>query len=253
MFTYAIVRPPPKSMVEGITTAKLGSPDYENALRQHQAYVEALRDCGLTVIALPAEEDFPDGCFVEDTALLTKHCAIVARLGTAVRQGEEAAVRELLPSYFDHIESIAAPGTVEPGDIMMAGDHFYIGLSQRTNAAGARQIIAHLENYDFTASTIDVHEMLHLKTGLAYVENNNLVVTGHLVHEPAFASFNVIALQADEAAAANCIWVNGAVILPSGCPAAEQQLSAAGYRVIPLDVSEFQKLDGGLSCLSLRF
>jgi dimethylargininase len=124
MFTYAIVRTPAKSMIDGITTANLGVPDYEKALRQHQAYVEALRACGLTVITLPAAEDFPDSCFVEDTALLTKRCAIIARPGAPTRQGEEAAVLELLPRHFDHIESIVAPGTIEPGDIMMVGDHF---------------------------------------------------------------------------------------------------------------------------------
>ena len=253
MFTYAIVRTPAKSMIDGITTANLGVPNYEKALRQHQAYVEALRACGLTIITLPAAEAFPDSCFVEDTALLTKRCAIIARPGAPTRQGEEAAVLELLPRYFDHIESIVAPGTIEPGDIMMVGDHFYIGLSKRTNAAGARQMISLLELHGLSGSTVEIHGMLHLKTGLSYLENNTLVASGDMLHEPEFAAFNIIALHAEESSAANCIWVNGTVIVSMGCPRTQQQIEAAGYPVIPVDVSEFQKLDGGLSCLSLRF
>lgn len=167
MFTHAIVREPSTSIIDGITTSKLGVPDYEKSLRQHRAYTKALQTCGLTIISLTADEFFPDSCFVEDTALLTKHCAIIARLGASSRQGEEATVREVLPDYYEKIDSIVAPGTIEPGDIMMVGDHFYIGLSKRTNAEGARQLIAILEKYGLSGSTVEMREMLHLKTGLS--------------------------------------------------------------------------------------
>ena len=185
--------------------------------------------------------------------MLTKRCAIIARPGAPTRQGEEVAVLELLPRYFDHIESIEAPGTIEPGDIMMVDDHFYIGLSERTNAAGARQMIALLETHGLSGSTVEMREMLHLKTGLSYLENNTLVACGEFLHKPEFANFNLIAIDADEACAANCIWVNGTVIVPAGFPKTRKKIEAAGYPVIPVDVSEFQKLDGGVSCLSLRF
>ncbi len=253
MFTYAIVCKPSESIVNGITTAKLGVPDYENTLRQHQAYIDVLRSCGLTIITLPADEAFPDSCFVEDTALLTRRCAIIARPGAPTRQGEEAAVLDLLPRYFDNIESIEAPGTIEPGDIMMVGDHFYIGLSDRTNAEGARQMISLLETHGLSGSTVEMQGMLHLKTGLSYLENNTLVACGEILHEPEFAKFKLIAIDADEAYAANCVWVNGTVLVPAGFPITRQKIEAAGYPVIPVDLSEFQKLDGGLSCLSLRF
>jgi dimethylargininase len=253
MFTYAIVRKPAESIINGITTAKLGVPDYGKTLRQHHAYVEALRACGLTIITLPAAETFPDSCFVEDTALLTKRCAIIARPGAPTRQGEEAAVLELLPRYFDHIESIEAPGTIEPGDIMMVGDHFYVGLSKRTNAAGARQMISLLETHGLSGSTVETRGMLHLKTGLSYLENDILMACGEILHEPEFAKFKLIAIDADEAYAANSIWVNDTVLVPAGFPKTRKKVEAAGYPVIPVDVSEFQKLDGGLSCLSLRF
>lgn len=253
MFTYAIVRKPAHSIIDGITTANLGVPDYEKTLRQHQAYIDALRSCGLSIITLPADEAFPDSCFVEDTALLSKHCAIIARPGASTRQGEEAAVLELLPRYFDNIESIEAPGTIEPGDIMMVGDHFYIGLSDRTNAEGARQMISLLETHGLNGSTVNMHGMLHLKTGLSYLEDNTLVACGEILHEPEFAKFKLIEIDTDEAYAANCVWVNGTVLVPMGFPKARKKIEAAGYPLIPVDVSEFQKLDGGLSCLSLRF
>ena len=253
MFTHAIVKPPPKTIIAGITSANMGVPDFDKALAQHQSYVEALQTCGLTVVSLEPSSEFPDSCFIEDTALLTKRCAIVARLGAHSRQGEEVAVRDVLPEYFEHVESIEAPGTVEPGDVMMAGRHFYIGLSKRTNEKGAHQLIAILKKHGFSGSTIEMSEMLHLKTGLSYLENNTVVVAGEFVGHPEFANFNRIAIDPDEAYAANCVWVNGTVILPTGFPRARQKIEAAGYPVIPLDMSEFQKIDGGLSCLSLRF
>ncbi len=253
MFTHAIVRTPPKSIIAGIANANLGVPDYETALQQHQNYVEALQACGLTIITIPAAEDFPDSCFVEDTALLTKRWAIIARFGARSRQGEEVEVRELLRRYFNHVESIEAPGTVEPGDIMMVGDHFYIGLSQRTNNAGARQMISLLEKQGSSGSTVEMSEMLHLKSGLSYLENNVLVACGEFLRKPEFANFNLISVDPDEAPAANCIWVNGTVIAPIGFPKTIAKIKAAGYPVTPLNISEFQKLDGGLSCLSLRF
>jgi dimethylargininase len=253
MFTYAIVRTPAKSMIDGITTANLGVPDYEKALRQHQAYVEALRACGLTIITLPAAEDFPDSCFVEDTALLTKRCAIIARPGAPTRQGEEAAVLELLPRYFDHIESIVDPGTIEPGDIMMVDDHCYIGLSERTNAEGASQMIEYLETAGYSGSTLSISEALHLKSSVAYLENNNLVVTGELVDRPEFGDFNRVEIEQSERRAANCVWINSSVLIAAGHPHASEKIDSLGYSVIELDVSEFEKLDGGLSCLSLRF
>ena len=253
MFSHAIVRTPPQSIIDGITTANLGVPDYEQALQQHQAYVGALRACGLTIITLSADEAFPDCCFVEDTALLTKRCAIVARPGAPTRLGEEVAVLDLLPRFFENIESIADPGTIEPGDIMMVGDHFYIGLSERTNTEGARQMISILETQGLSSSTVKMPGMLHLKSGLSYLENNTLVACGEFLHEQEFADFNLIAIDAAEAYAANCVWVNGTVIVPAGFPIARRKIEAAGYPVIQVEVSEFQKLDGGLSCLSLRF
>ncbi len=252
-FTTAIVRKPGRSMTEGLTGANLGVPDYEKALVQHQAYVEALQACGVNVKVLEADENFPDSTFVEDTALLTPHCAIITNPGAPSRREEVVAMKDVLTEYYSDIEEIVAPGMVEAGDIMMTGSHFYIGLSERTNLEGAEQTIRILNKYGMTGSVVKFEKVLHLKTGLAYLENNNLVISGEFLTYPEFKSFNHIEIPEAESYAANCIWVNGKVLIPSGYPTARQKISAAGYPVIEVDVSEFRKLDGGLSCLSLRF
>jgi dimethylargininase len=253
MFTKAIVRTPSKSMVNGISTAGLGIPDYELAIKQHAAYIDALKECGLDVIVLPADEAYPDSTFVEDVALLTPACAIVTNPGAESRRGETASIKKILQDFYTHIEEIHEPGRVEAGDIMMVGSHFYIGLSERTNQAGAEQMIGFLGKYGMSGSVVMMSEMLHLKTGLAYLENNNLLAYGEFLTKPEFQQFNILEIDASESYAANCIWVNGTVLVPKGYPKAQKIIADAGYSIIEVDVSEFRKLDGGLSCLSLRF
>ena len=253
MFKRAIVRRPCPEMVAGLTTAKLGPPDYQQALKQHDMYSAALETCGLELSVLEADSRHPDSTFVEDTALLTPHCAIITRPGAPSRQAEVEAIQPVVASFYDVLEFITPPGTLEAGDVMMVGRHFFIGLSARTNAPGAEQLIKLLEKYDLTGSTVTLKEMLHLKTGVSYLEHNCLVVTGELVAEPAFQKFDKVEIAPEEAYAANCVWINDRVLLPAGYPGAKRAIEAAGYETLELDVSEFRKLDGGLSCLSLRF
>ena len=253
MFSNAIVRKPGKSMIKGITRANMGVPDYQNAVRQHEAYVRALEDCGLKVEELKADENFPDSTFVEDTALLTPHCAIITNPGALSRRGEIIGIKEVVEEHFSDIEEIQAPGTVDAGDIMMVGNHYYIGVSERTNLNGAGQVINILNKYGMNGSLIILEKVLHLKTGLAYLENNNLVVCGEFLSNPEFKKFNVIEISETESYAANCVWINDKVLLPKNYPDTRKKIIDAGYSVVEIDVSEFQKLDGGLSCLSLRF
>ena len=136
---------------------------------------------------------------------------------------------------------------------MMVGEHFYIGISQRTNNQGAKQLIEILERYDMTGSTVPLKEMLHLKSGLSYLEQNKLLISGEFMNHPAFADFQRIEVDPGEAYAANSLWVNSTVLVPEGYPLTRDKIEQAGYPTLTLDVSEFRKLDGGLSCLSLRF
>jgi len=253
MFNKAIVRTPCQAMVNGISTANLGRPDYQKALAQHLDYIEALKECGLQVTVLPPDENFPDSTFVEDVALMTPHCAILTNPGAPSRTLETQSILSVIREFYADVEIIEAPGTVEGGDVMMVGEHFYIGLSERTNQAGADQMINILERHGMKGSVVDLTGVLHLKTGLGYLENNNLLACGEFLNKPEFQQYNLLQVDAEEAYAANSVWVNESVLVPEGFPKTSALIESAGYKVREVDVSEFQKLDGGLSCLSLRF
>lgn len=253
MFTKAIVRTPCKALVNGITTADLGTPNYEKALLQHLDYICALKECGLELTCLEADESYPDSTFVEDVALMTPSCAIITNPGAKSRAGEINAIQPIINQFYQKVESILPSGTVEAGDIMMVGKHFYIGLSERTNADGANQMITHLEKYGMTGSIVPLTEVLHLKTGLGYLEDNKLLACGEFLSKPEFQKYDILEVPANEAYAANSVWINGTVLTPKGFPVTKEIILSAGYKVREVDVSEYQKIDGGLSCLSLRF
>ncbi len=254
MFSNAIVRVPGKSLVNGLSDSKeLGLPDYDKAIIQHHSYIEVLQSCGLEVNVLESCEDYPDSTFVEDVALITPNCVIMTRPGAESRRGEVEQIMAVLKSQFNNLETIETPGTIEAGDVMMVGNHYYIGLSDRTNLQGAEQLIKLLVKHGHTGSTVELKDVLHLKTGLSYIENNMLIICGEFKSDPIFSGFDHIEIPEEESYAANCIWVNDNVLIPAGYPLSKEKISSTGYNVIEVDVSEFKKLDGGLSCLSLRY
>ena len=255
-FNNVIVRRPCRAICEGITSApELGKPIYEKALQQHDTYIEALKQCGVEVTVLEADERYPDSCFVEDPALITRKCAIITNPGAASRNGEKNEIIGAVKKFFpeDKIEYIKDPGTLEGGDVMMVGDTFYVGLSARTNAEGIRQLTEILNKYGLECIQVPLEKVLHLKTGVNYIENNNMLVSGEFIEKPEFEKYNKIVIPEDEAYAANCIWVNDTVIVPEGYPAVLKAVQDAVYKTLLGDTSEFRKIDGGLSCLSLRF
>lgn len=255
-FTRAIVRKPAFNFAEGLTTQNLGTPSFEKALEQHEAYCAALRQCGLELIELPANEAYPDSTFVEDTAILTPNCAILSRPGAPSRQGEVDDVRDALIHYYSRLYAIQPPGTLDGGDICEAGGHFFIGVSQRTNEAGALQLAEILAGEGFTSELIDIRRtpgILHLKSGIAYLGDRQLAVIQTLVTHPAFREYELLELPLGEEYAANCVLVNDYVLMAAGYPRFQQMLEEEGHRLIILEMSEYQKMDGGLSCLSLRF
>ncbi|MCR4673036.1 MAG: N(G),N(G)-dimethylarginine dimethylaminohydrolase [Lachnospiraceae bacterium] len=256
MFKNVIVRTPCPAVINGITSApELGKPNYEKALRQHEAYIEALKKCGVTVTVLPADDDFPDSCFVEDAAVITRCGTVITNPGASSRKGEQDRILPTIRSFFpeESIARIESPGTLEGGDVMMVGDRFYVGRSARTNAEGIRQFKAILAGWGLKGIEVPLKKVLHLKTGVNYIEQGNLLVSGEFIENPLFSDFHKILIPEEEAYAANCIWVNGTVIVPEGYPAVRQAIEKAGYPVLTVDTSEFRKIDGGLSCLSLRF
>ena len=256
MLTKAIVRKPGRNFDGGETSVDLGKPDYESALRQHDAYCRALESCGLELIRLKADERFPDSTFVEDTAIVTERGAVITRPGAPSRIGETDEIRRELVNHYSDLSTIEAPGTVDGGDICEAGNHFFIGISRRTNEAGAAQLARTLESFGFSSSLIDIRglsNILHLKSGMAFIGHNRLVVIDALKNLQEFSSYELIHVNSVEDYAANCVFINDRMLVAAGFPGLKRQLEDVNYQTIALEMSEFQKMDGGLSCLSLRF
>jgi dimethylargininase len=205
---------------------------------------------------LPADDRFPDATFVEDTAILTERCAIVTRPGALSRQGEVESIRSVLPQFFAEVHAIEFPGSVDGGDVCEAGEHFFIGISNRTNEEGAQQLAEILWSYDYTSAFVDVRNIksiLHLKSGLSAIGPKQLAVIDELLGLSEFNGYDLLQVDKSEEYAANCIEINEAVLVAAGYPLFSRQLKERGQRIIELEMSEFQKMDGGLSCLSLRF
>lgn len=250
--TKAITRKPGKNFHQGITQSLLGTPDFELALRQHKAYCIALEKAGVEVIQLPADESFPDGCFVEDTAVVTDAGAMITRPGDPSRRGEVENITDEL-SKWKTISMIEAPGTLDGGDVMKVGHHYYIGLSARTNLVGAQQLASWLNTQGYSSSFVEVKTVLHLKTGITCPTEDLAIGLA-----PYLDQINVahkIELNPVQAYAANCMQVNGHLFLPSGFPEIRAKLAEAlpESHFIELELSEFEKMDGGLTCLSLLF
>ncbi len=256
-FTKAIVRLPGENFSQGLTMAGSPSkPDFRKALEQHAAYRRALAACGVEVTVMAADDDYPDGTFVEDTFVIAKRVAIATRPGAKTRLGEVESVAKALQALRPRWERIEAPGTVDGGDICQVDDHFLIGLSARTNQAGAAQLAAILKRYQYTSSTIDIRHhssLLHLKSGIAYLGERRFLIAPGFPPTEGLAHCEMIEVAAGEMYAANAVRVNDEVLIASGFPLVAGILDKLRYRVRSLDMSEFAKMDGGLSCLSLRF
>lgn len=256
MATHAIVRLPGANFQDGLTSAGLGAPDLARALEQHAAYCDALRRCGLELTVLPADPAFPDGTFIEDTAVLADGAALLTRPGAPSRQGEVDAIRDALDDRGFALSRVQPPGTLDGGDVCDAGSRVFVGISQRTNAAGAAQLAEWFAARGRPVREIDIRasrSILHLKSGLAALGDGRLLVVEALAAHPAFAAFERLVVDADEAYAANAVRIGDRVLVASGHPRVAARLAAAGCRTLALDLDEFRKMDGGPSCLSLRY
>lgn len=254
--TRAIVRPPGDTFAAGITSSGLGPPELALALQQHEAYCRTLERLGLTLVRLPPDPDFPDSTFVEDTAIVTSNGAILTRPGAPSRAGEVTSVGAALQEWFPELDRITEPGTLDGGDVCEAGSHCFIGLSHRTDREGAAQLAGWLAEHRFGSTPIDIREMpgmLHLKTGLSWLGGRRLLAWRGLARHEALREWEVFEAPESEEYATNCIRVNDAMVVASGFPNTAALLRGLELNVVTTDVSEYRKMDGGLSCLSVRW
>lgn len=250
-FKYAITRQPGVNFADGLTQATMGDPSYELITEQHRKYVNTLRQMGITVTVLDPLMAYPDAYFVEDPAVVTSEVAVITIPGAPSRQGEQNSLKQVLNQHREVVE-IESPGTVDGGDVLMVDKHFFIGISARTNRSGARQLGGILENIGCTWATVPVANGLHLKSDINYIGGNTLLITPKYAQLEQFKEFDKLILSEEESYAANSLWVNGSLIMPKGFHNTKSQLDRKGYDIIELDVSEVRKMDGGLTCLSLR-
>jgi dimethylargininase len=249
--TRAIVRDVPSSFGRAIRPAGSSEPiDIQLARRQHRRYCEALESLGLTLVRLRADDRYPDCCFVEDTAVVVGDKAIVAAMAAPSRRGETAAVEAAL-SEIKAIRHVLPPATLDGGDVLRVGDRVFVGLSARTNEHAVEQLRAMLAPDGYEITPVHVSRTLHLKSACTYLGDNLLVYRpGHLDDEP-FRSYRKITVSEGEAHAANCLSLNGHVLVPAGAPLTRARIEVAGLQTVELDISELRKAAGGLTCSSL--
>ncbi len=275
-FSQAVVRPPGKSFSLGLTEANLGPPDLNLALQQHEAYCDALVECGLAITRLEPDDAFPDSTFVEDVAVIFPEGAVLCRPGAPSRRGETIAIEGSLAVS----HRISEPGTLDGGDVCVAEREVFIGLSERTNRSGAEQLAEIVKAWGYWPLFIDLADtvperlrqwitpsepLLHLKSGMSYLGDGLTALEKVLAgcsqiqgaRDAPHPDRNLLIVEPDETYAANCVRVNDFILIAKGYPkfraALESKIENRKSKIIQLDMSEFRKMDGGLSCLSLRW
>lgn len=252
MFKCAICRKPGLNFSHGLTTVQGGKPDYARMMTQHDAYVDALRKLGLHVEVLEPLGEFPDAYFVEDAAIVTAEVAVVTRPGAKARRGEAAAMEPVLAKYRP-LARIEAPGKLDGGDVLVIGKHALIGVSERSNPEGASMLGEILEDHGYTWCAVPVAEGLHFKSSVNWLGGKNLLVTEDFAGMEELEEFRQIVADPEEPYAANVLWINGTLLVPQGYPRTRKKLEALGLPIVELDTSEARLMDGGLTCMSLRF
>jgi dimethylargininase len=251
---HALVRPPGDSFARAISSRNLPI-DVRLGRAQHGEYCAALAAAGVTVEALPADERYPDSCFMQDPAMVIGGHGIICRMGTASRRGEEEAAAEALAGRFP-LTRIVPPGTLEGGDVMVLEDKILVGRTARTNHPGVAQLVVALSNAapgeaPAPVYSVPVNDYLHLLSAATAVGPNTLIAVEAYAGHPYFAGLDVIVAPAEEAYAVNVLGLGESVIVPAGYPRVAAALRSRGFNVLPAPVSEFAKADGGVTCLAL--
>lgn len=226
--------------------------DVQKAIDQHRAYELLLAELGARVVPLPAEPDLPDAVFVEDPVVVVDEIAVICRMGAVSRRPEAASLADAL-SLYRPLEFLTEPATLDGGDVMRVGRTLFAGASSRTNADGIAQLRATLAQFDYVVQAVEVKGCVHLKSGCSYIGRNTILVNRALVDVMPFAGFELIDVPASEPGAANALLIEDTVIVPSAFPKTMAMLESRGFNARAIDVSEFQKAEGGVTCKSIIF
>src|SRR5713226_4346009 len=226
--------------------------DLARAQEQHHAYEKLLEKLGASVLSLPAEPALPDSMFVEDPAIVLDELAVILPLGTDSRRPEAASLAKALSS-FRKLEVVSLPGTLEGGDVLRIGRKLFVGLTKRSNAEGIRQLAAILAPYPYKVIVVPATGCLHLKSAVTCLGRNTLLANRAWFDTAPFAEYGCIDVDPAEPHAANALALGGTIIFPASFPRTRARIEAHGFRVIPLDISELQKAESGLTCSSLLF
>lgn len=253
-FTHAITRRPSASIAGGLRAVDTGVPDLGQMLAHHADYVAALRSTGATVMELDPLENYPDSVFVEDTALCLPEIAIVMRPGAPSRLGEASEIAPHLRALYSEVLSIEGPGFIEGGDILVTEREILVGRSARTDDVGIAELSRRVAPWGHAVREVATPPgVLHFKTDCSLLDAETILSTSRLATTGCFNGYRVIPVADSEEAAANSIRFNDIVLVPKGFPRTADRIAAAGFNLIEIGNSECAKLDGGMSCLSLRF
>jgi len=226
--------------------------DLSTAQEQHHAYERLLEKLGARVISLPAELDLPDSMFVEDPAIILDELAVILSLGTETRRREGASLAQVL-AKFRTLEYVSLPGTLEGGDVLRVGRKIFVGLTKRSNTEGIRQLAAILAPHNYEVIAVPVTSCLHLKSAVTHLSRNTLLANRLWFDNTPLAGHEWIDVDPAEPHAANAVALAATVIFPASFPRTRARIEARGFHVTPLDISELQKAESGLTCSSLLF
>ncbi len=249
---FALVRQVPDSFDRCIKPDGEAVIDVDLARRQHADYCAALENAGLELIRLEADERYPDGCFVEDTTVVAGDLAVMLPIGAPSRVGEEVEVEKTLRRY-KIVEEIKPPASMDGGDILKIEKRLYIGLSQRTNRRAISELGKLISPQGYEAIPVPLEKVLHLKSAVSYLGEQHVVVSPGSFDDRVLSEYNKITVPDDEAYSANCLAVNGVVLVSKGFPRTKSRIESAGFETVELDMSEFRKGWGSLTCLSIIF
>ncbi len=253
-FSRAIARAPGRSVVQGLRSDAAATPDFAGVAAEHAAYVAVLRELGLAVDLLASLEEFPDSVFVEDPALVFPEGAILLRPGAPSRLGERDDMRRALSRHFGQLAELADGENADGGDVLVTPETVFIGLSHRTNAAGAEALRGHLAALGRKARIVATPAgVLHLKSACALPGEDTILATPAMAASGIFSSFRLLVTPEGEEGAANALRIHDTVLVSDAWPRTIEILMRAGLSVRALALREIAKLDAGLSCMSLRW